>query len=43
MERIARLSALTQQVFGERPKALERSRGFVQRRTAQIDAPALVG
>lgn len=42
MESIARLSALAQRFFVERPKELERASGFVQRSTAQIDGPALV-
>lgn len=42
MESIARLSEVAQRVLVERPKELERSLGFVQRSTAQIDGPALV-
>lgn len=42
MESIARLSELTQWFFVQRPKALARASGFVQRSTAKIDGPALV-
>ena len=42
MDSRARLSALSHYFLVERPKALERSSGFVQRSTAQIDDPALV-
>lgn len=42
MESITQVSALLRSVLVERPKALERSSGFVQRSTARIDGPALV-
>lgn len=42
MESIARLSHLAQQFLVERPKELERSSGFVQRRTARLDGPTFV-
>jgi hypothetical protein len=42
MDSIARVSDLAQWVLVQRPKELERSSGFVQRRSARIDGPALV-
>jgi Transposase DDE domain len=42
MESIARLSELARRFLVERPKELERSSGFVQRRTARLDGPTFV-
>jgi len=42
MDSIARVSELAQRFLVERPKELERSSGFVQRSTAQVDGPAFV-
>ncbi len=42
MDSITRLSELAQRFLVERPKELERSSGFVQRSTAQVDGPAFV-
>jgi len=42
MDSIARLSELAQRFLVERPKELERSSGFVRRRTAKLDGPAFV-
>src|SRR5207245_11003722 len=42
MDSIARVSELAQRFLVERPKELERSSGFVQRRTAQLDGPTFV-
>src|SRR5262249_14850282 len=42
MDSITRLSDLAQRFLVERPKALERSSGFVQRSTARLDGPTFV-
>src|SRR5947208_8140066 len=42
MDSITRLSEMAQRFLVERPKELERSSGFVQRSTAQVDGPAFV-
>jgi hypothetical protein len=42
MDSLARLSELAQRFLVERPKELERTSGFVQRSTAQLDGPAFV-
>jgi hypothetical protein len=42
MDSIARLSELAQRFLVERPKELERTSGFVQRSTAQLDGPTFV-
>ena len=42
MESRARLSELAQRFLVERPKELERTSGFVKRRTARLDGPAFV-
>src|SRR5438132_8176987 len=42
MESIARLSELAQRFLVERPKELERTSGFVKRRTARLDGPTFV-
>ncbi len=42
MESIAQVSDLAQRFLVERPKALERSSGFVQRSTAKLDGPTFV-
>src|SRR5438270_1796194 len=42
MDSVARVSELTQRFLVERPKELERTSGFVQRTTAQLDGPKFV-
>lgn len=42
MDSIAQVSALAQRFLVERPKALERSSGFVQRSSAKLDGPTFV-
>src|SRR6266566_5689370 len=42
MDSIARVSELAQRFLVERPKELERTSGFVKRRTARLDGPAFV-
>ena len=42
MDSIARLSELAQRFLVERPKALERTSGFVKRSTARLDGPKFV-
>ena len=42
MDSLARLSELAQRFLVERPKELERTSGFVQRTTAQLDGPKFV-
>lgn len=42
MDSIARISELAQRFLVERPKELERTSGFVQRSTAQVDGPTFV-
>src|SRR5258705_11723213 len=42
MDSITHVSDLMQRFFVERPKELERTSGFVQRSTAQLDGPTFV-